>query len=193
MRLLLIAAAIMTVGVAILIINHAFIRQGYNRIVAMPPSTLALKIPAFADGASIPSKFTCDGQKTLSPALEILGVPEGTLSLALIMDDPDVPKQLRPDGLFVHWVLFNMPATTTGIAEGSTAGVVGANGAGANSYTGPCPPPQYEPSEHRYMFKLYALDQMLPLSAGATKEQVEKAMDGHILAQTQYVGKYKRQ
>ncbi|OHB19612.1 MAG: kinase inhibitor, partial [Parcubacteria group bacterium RIFCSPHIGHO2_01_FULL_56_18] len=125
-------------------------------------------------------------------ALSIGGVPEGTKSLALIMDDPDVPKVLRADGVFDHWVLFNIPADTREIPEGGSIGVAGANSAGKNAYAGPCPPPQYEPSEHRYVFKLYALDSELPLQAGATKEEVEKAMEGHILGQTQLVGRYKR-
>ena len=158
----------------------------------MSTSTLTLTSPAFGEGASIPSRFTCDGDRSVSPALVIAGVPEGTKSFALIMDDPDVPKQLHADGVFDHWVLFNIPADTREIREGGSAGVTGANGAGKNAYTGPCPPPQYEPSEHRYIFKLYALDSELPLQAGATKADVEKAMEGHIVAQAQLVGRYKR-
>jgi len=89
-------------------------------------------------------------------------------------------------------VLFNISPDTREIPEGKSVGIAGANGAGKNAYTGPCPPPQYEPSEHRYIFKLYALDSELPLQAGATKEDVEKAMEGHIVAQAQLVGRYKR-
>jgi len=158
----------------------------------MAPSTLTLTSSAFAEGASIPSRFTCDGDRSVSPALSIAGVPEGTKSLALIMDDPDVPKALHADGVFDHWVLFNIPADTREIPEGTSVGVAGANGAGKNAYTGPCPPPQYEPSEHRYVFKLYALDSELALQQGATKADVEKAMEGHIVAQAQLVGRYKR-
>ena len=91
-----------------------------------------------------------------------------------------------------HWILFNMPPQTREIASGVTVGVPGKNGAGANQYTGPCPPPQYEPSEHRYFFKLYALDTELPLAAGASKADVEQAMRGHVIAQTELVGRYKR-
>ncbi len=159
--------------------------------IPMSP-TFTLTSPAFADNASIPPRFTCDGDRSVSPALSIGGVPEGTKSLALIMDDPDVPKVLRADGVFDHWVLFNIPADTREISEGGSVGVAGANSAGKNAYAGPCPPPQYEPSEHRYVFKLYALDSELPLPAGASKADVEKAMEGHILAQTQLVGRYKR-
>ena len=108
------------------------------------------------------------------------------------MDDPDVPKVLRPDGVFDHWTLFNIPSTTTEIPEGGTAGTEGKNGAGNSRYTGPCPPAQYEPSEHRYFFKLYALDTELSLPEGASKADVLKAMEGHVLGQAELIGKYKR-
>lgn len=160
--------------------------------ISMTSSTLTLTSTQFENNASIPARFTCDGDRAVSPALSIEGVPLGTKSLVLIMDDPDVPKVLHADGVFDHWVLFNIPADTREIPEGGSVGVAGANGAGANAYTGPCPPPQYEPSEHRYIFKLYALDAELPLQAGATKADVEKAMSGHILTETQLVGRYKR-
>ncbi|MEK7156632.1 MAG: YbhB/YbcL family Raf kinase inhibitor-like protein [Patescibacteria group bacterium] len=159
---------------------------------SMTTSTFTLTSSAFTDNASIPPQFTCDGDRSVSPALSITGVPEGTKSLALIMDDPDVPKALHADGVFDHWVLFNIPADTREIPEGGSVGVAGANGAGKNAYTGPCPPPQYEPSEHRYIFKLYALDSELALQAGASKADVEKAMEGHIIAETRLTGRYKR-
>ena len=158
----------------------------------MATSTLILTSLAFIANGSIPSKYTCDEDRSLSPPLSIAGVPAGAKSLALIMDDPDVPKQLRPDGVFDHWTLFNIPASTREIPEGGSAGIAGANGAAKNAYTGPCPPPQYEPSEHRYVFTLYALDSMLALQAGASKKEVKAAMQGHILDQTQLTGKYKR-
>ncbi len=156
-------------------------------------STLMLTSPAFENNGKIPSQFTCDAKDPLSPALSISGVPDGTKSLALIMDDPDVPKALKPDGVFDHWILFNIPPATSEIPEGGTMGTVGANGAGKNQYAGPCPPPQYEPSEHRYLFKLYALDTTLSLGTGASKAEVLKAVEGHILAQAELVGRYKRQ
>lgn len=153
----------------------------------------ALTSPAFADGASIPAAYTCDDRRELSPTLAITGTPDDAKSLALIMDDPDVPKALYPDGgEFDHWILFNIPAQTKAIMEGESVGTPGANSAGQNAYTGPCPPPQYDPSEHRYVFTLYALDTDLPLSAGASKAQVLSAMQGHIIAQTQLIGRYKR-
>src|SRR3989338_3749266 len=149
-----------------------------RRKIPTATSPLPLTSSAFAEGASIPSRFTCDGDRSVSPALVIAGVPDGTKSLALIMDDPDVPQALHADGVFDHWVLFNISSQTREIPEGGRVGVGGANGAGKNAYTGPCPPPQYEPSEHRYIFKLYALDSELPLQAGATKADVEKVMEG---------------
>ena len=154
-------------------------------------TTLTLTSPVFEHNALIPSRFTCDGEN-ISPPLSWSEVPEGAKSFALLMDDPDVPKQLRPDGVFDHWTLFNIPPTISGIPEGGTTGIAGANGAGKDEYTGPCPPKQYEPSEHRYFFRLYALDSMLSLGTGAQKADVLKAMEGHILAEAELMGRYKR-
>ena len=155
--------------------------------------TFVLKSTAFANGGSIPSRYTCDGDATRSPPLTIWDPPKGTRSLVLIMDDPDVPKVVRPDAVFDHWVLFNISPGTTEIQEGGTIGTRGANSAGKNVYTGPCPPPQFQPPEHRYFFKLYALDTMLPLQAGASKSDVEKAMQGHVIESTELMGRYSRQ
>jgi Raf kinase inhibitor-like YbhB/YbcL family protein len=154
-------------------------------------TTLVLTSSAFENGTSIPPRFTCDGEQ-VNPPLSISGVPAGAKSLTLIMDDPDVPKALKPDGMFDHWVLFNIPPRTTEIGTAVSVGTAGANGAGKNAYTGPCPPAQYQPNEHRYFFKLYALDRELSLRAGASKADVEKAMQGHIIAETQLLGRYKR-
>ena len=160
------------------------------------PSALTLSSAAFQAAGSIPARFTCDGEK-INPPLSISGVPENAKSLVLIMDDPDVPKALKQDGVFDHWVLFNLPAGRQAfdieegkIPEGATEGI---NSSGKLGYASPCPPAQYEPSEHRYVFKLYALDAERSLSAGASKADVEKAMEGRIIAETQLVGKYKRQ
>jgi len=147
--------------------------------------------PAFEHEGTVPSRFTCDGDN-VSPPLAITGVPEGTQALAIVMDDPDVPKQLRPDGVFDHWVLFNIAPSTGSIEEGASAGVRGANGRGDAKYTGPCPPTQYEPAEHRYFFKLYALDTMLDLPEGSSKQEVLAAMQGHVLEETTLMGRYKR-
>ena len=154
--------------------------------------TLSITSPAFEQNGRIPGKYTCDGNRTISPPLAFSGVPERAKSLALIMDDPDVPKMLHSDGVFDHWILFNIPPATREIAEGASVGIAGANGSGASAYTGPCPPPQYEPSEHRYVFVLYALDSELSLKEGATKKEVLQVMEGHVIQQAQLIGKYKR-
>ena len=154
---------------------------------------MTLTSSAFENSGMIPAKYTCDGDRTINPPLEISGVPETVKSLVLIMDDPDVPKVLHANGVFDHWVVFNMPADTKMIPEGGPVpGIAGANGAKTNAYTGPCPPPQYEPSEHRYIFKLYALSAVLALSAGATKEEVLDALASVKLEETELIGRYSR-
>ena len=155
---------------------------------------------AFKNGGTVPKQYTCDGAG-FNPPLSISGVPEGTQSLALIVDDPDVPKRLKPDGVFDHWVLFNILPGVTEISEnaapGAMPGVRGVNGRGALGYVPPCPPPHYDPSEHRYVFTLYALDEELDLSEGATKEHVLEAIRGraaeHIIEAAQLIGTYRRQ
>ena len=149
---------------------------------------MELSSKAFRHGEKIPLKYTCDGDD-VNPELEIKGVPEKAKSLVLIMDDPDVPKDRRPDGLFVHWVVFNMPPNIKHIAEESTP--IGTLGMGTMrlGYQGPCPPDQ----EHRYFFKLYALDKLLTLKEGADKTEVETAMKGHIVATSELMGRYERQ
>lgn len=152
---------------------------------------MTLTSPVFVHNGTIPKKYTCDGEN-ISPPLSIEGVPEGAQSLALLMDDPDVPKALRPDGMFDHWTLFNIPPEVSEIGEGESPGLAGRNSRGDKKYTGPCPPPQYEPREHRYFFKLYALDARLVLTEGASKAEVKQAMAGHILAHCELVGRYSR-
>jgi len=138
---------------------------------------------AFTEGGSIPGKYTCDGANT-SPPLAFAEIPSGAKSLALVVDDPDAPK-----GTFDHWVVWNIPASTTSVGEGQAPqGVAGKTGFGKPGYGGPCPPN----GEHRYFFKLYALDAMLNLPASSTKGDLEKAMQGHTLGQAQLMGKYKR-
>ena len=153
---------------------------------------MELTSSVFENGGKIPAKYTCDEDRLLSPPLSISGIPESTASLALIMDDPDVRKEKHPSGVFNHWVLFNIPPDTTEILEGRSVGTAGVNGRGEMGYRGPCPPPEYEPSEHRYIFRLYALDEVLNLPSGATKKEVLAAMEGHIIAITEFVGRYRR-
>lgn len=156
---------------------------------------MKLTSSAFSDNGNIPSTYTCDGDKTLSPPLSISGVPEAAKALVLIMDDPDIPEVKKKEyGLsaFDHWILFNIPPETREIPEGGTIGTLGATTRGELKYTGPCPPPEYEPSEHRYVFKLYALSALLALAAGATKKEVLNALAPLKLAETELIGRYSR-
>lgn len=149
---------------------------------------MKLTSPVFQEKGIIPSLYTCEG-KNINPPLEISGVPAQAKSLVLIMDDPDVPKTLRPDGMYDHWVVFNIPPATHKIAENSTPhGIIGKSTNGKNQWVGPCPPDR----EHRYFFKLYALDKLLDLPAGSTKKEVEQAMKGHIIAECQLMGRYEK-
>lgn len=152
--------------------------------------TIKLNSTAFDEGGMIPSQYTCDGQN-VSPPLAWSGLPEGTKTLALICDDPDAPR-----GTWVHWVVYQIPASERGLPENLPARETLDSGArqGTNDfkkpgYGGPCPPS----GTHRYFFKLYALDASLDLASGATKDQLLKAMDTHILAQGQLLARYKRQ
>lgn len=148
-----------------------------------------LKSSAFGNGSSIPSKYTCDGQDT-SPPLSWNDAPSGTKSFALIADDPDAPM-----GTWVHWVVWNVPASASGLGEaldkkaalsdGTKQGVSDFKRPG---YGGPCPPS----GTHRYMFKLYALDTVLDLEQSATKAKLESAMKGHVLGQATLMGTYAR-
>lgn len=142
--------------------------------------------PAFPDGESIPSKYTCEGEE-LSIPLIFDDVPSEAVSLTLLMDDPDVPTSLRKDGMWDHWVVFNIDPKTRTIPEGSSSfGTYGKNTGGKNGYQGPCPPDR----EHRYFLKLYALDCRLSLHEGCSKHDVEMAMEGHILAEAILMGRY---
>jgi Raf kinase inhibitor-like YbhB/YbcL family protein len=150
---------------------------------------MELKSSAFEHGGMIPSRFTCDGED-ISPALEWESLPEGTKSLALICDDPDAPV-----GTWVHWVYYNIPADSKGLPEKvetdenpQCGGSQGRSDFGSIGYGGPCPPG----GTHRYFFKLYALDTILELEPGASKNELLKAMEGHILEQTEFMGKYSR-
>lgn len=152
--------------------------------------TMAFEItsPAFAKGGAIPADFSCDG-RDVSPALAWTEPPAGTQSFALVMDDPDAPM-----GTWVHWVIFNIPASTRNLTEGtatdprlSDGSLQGKTSAGSSGYHGPCPPS----GTHRYFFKLYALDNMLSLSTKADKKELLAAMEGHILANAELMGTFK--
>ncbi len=142
---------------------------------------LKVTSPVFNHKGSIPRKYACDGND-VNPPLKIEGLPEGTESLVLIVDDPDAPM-----GTWDHWVVWNIPPVSE-IEEDSVPGVEGLNDFRRRSYGGPCPPS----GTHRYFFKVYALDTELDLSAGSRKKDVERAMKGHVLARGEIVGLYSR-
>lgn len=150
---------------------------------------MTITSPVFSDESpTIPTIYTCDGE-AISPPLIFQDVPTEAQSLTLLMEDPDIPRTLRPDGMFNHWVVYNLPASTHLLAEAEPVpGMLGKNTRGDLAYRGPCPPDR----EHRYIFTLYALDTMLALDPGAEKETVIAAMQGHILDQAQLVGRYDR-
>lgn len=142
---------------------------------------MKLTSPAFSHQGYIPERFTCEGIE-VNPPLVFEDLPAAAKSLALIMEDPDATI-----GVFVHWVVFDIPVTA-GIKEDSVPGRQGMNNSGSTAYCGPCPPS----GTHRYFFKAFCLDVFLGLSEGISKGQLEKAMQGHILAQAELVGLYKR-
>lgn len=155
--------------------------------------TLSLTSPAFQAGAAIPARYTCDGAN-ISPPLAWSGVPPDAKSLALIVDDPDAPDPAAPQRTWVHWVLYNLPASASGLPEGlhgedfPPGSGEGINDWQQNGYGGPCPPI----GRHRYVHKLYALDRMLPTLVKATKAQLEQAMQGHIIERAELIGLYQR-
>ena len=155
-------------------------------LMAQAASALELSTPAFKQGEKIPSKYTCDAAG-MNPALTFSGVPANTKQLVLTMHDPDVPKTLMPSGNFDHWMVWDIAPTSKGIAEGAGSSM-GMNGTGKAGYIGPCPPDR----EHRYFFRLYAVD--VPLAGQTFKDRaaLEEAMKGHILAQSELMGRYEK-
>jgi len=154
---------------------------------------LALTSSAFSHNGPIPKLYTCQG-KDSSPALAWSGLPEGTKSLALIVDDPDAPDPAAPKMTWVHWVLYNIPVSATGLKEAVAPGALpagtreGTNDWKRTGYGGPCPPV----GRHRYFHKLYALDAVLPDLKNPTKPQLEQAMKGHVLGRVELLGTYQK-
>lgn len=154
---------------------------------------LSLTSPAFEHGQPIPRRYTCEGDD-ISPPLEWSGFPKGTKSLALIVDDPDAPDPAAPKRVWVHWLLYNLPAESTGLAEGASGtdlpagSLEGLNDWKKPGYGGPSPPI----GKHRYFFKLYALDRLLGNLDLPTKRALEQAMTGHVLEQAELVGVYRK-
>ncbi len=159
-------------------------------VEAATPSSMQLTSSAFNQGQPIPAKYTCDA-KDVSPSLQWSGVPSGAKSIVLLVNDPDAPV-----GDWVHWVLFDLPATATSLMEDLPKGqhLPGGGKQGLNDfkrlgYGGPCPPPG---KPHRYFFRIYALDTLLELKPGTTRKEVQQAMQGHVLAQGELMGIYQR-
>ena len=153
---------------------------------------MALTSPSFKEGGEIPRRHTCQGQD-LSPALDWADVPAGARTLALVVDDPDAPDPAAPKTTWVHGVVFDIPATANGLAEGAGAALprgarAGKNDWGRAAWGGPCPPI----GRHRYFFKLFALDTSLPPDDVTTKAELERAMRGHVLASAQLMGTYQK-
>ena len=156
---------------------------------------MALKFSstAFAPNGSIPSKYTCEGAD-ISPPLEWSGMPAGTKSLALIVDDPDAPDPRAPKRTWVHWILYHLPPSASGLPEGVKKTALppgtkeGLNDWKRTGYGGPCPPI----GRHRYFFKLFALDTLVPDLANPSKAQLEKAMQGHVMVQGELIGTYEK-
>jgi len=157
------------------------------------PMAFTLRSSAFEQGASIPRRHTCEGED-VSPALAWSDAPDGTRSFALIVDDPDVPDPRAPKRTWVHWVVYDVPASTQALAENAGAGSLppgaraGKNDWGRPDWGGPCPPV----GRHRYFYNLYALDTELGDLHAPTKAAVERAMEGHVLARAQLMGTYEK-
>lgn len=153
---------------------------------------MSISSPAFAAGTSIPTTYTCQGDR-ISPELDISGVPTGTKSLALIVEDPDAPDPAAPKLIWIHWVLYDLPPNTAKLAKGIKdlpAGTrQGMNNWFRTGYGAPCP--YY--GRHRYFFRLYALDTLLPDLETPNRDALKKAMKGHIIAQTYLIGTYQKQ
>jgi len=154
---------------------------------------MQLTSPSFENQKEIPKQFTCQGED-ISPELQWSGIPDGTKSLILIVDDPDAPDPSNPRMTWVHWVLYNIPTTVTSLSEGIKdtelpEGILqGLNDWKRTGYGGPCPPI----GQHRYFHKLYALDIVLTDLGKPTKEKLEKAMEGHIISKTELIGLYQK-
>jgi Raf kinase inhibitor-like YbhB/YbcL family protein len=182
------------IRVAVLVASPLHLSAGEQPIETGGPTMgLSLTSTAFTHEGAIPARYTCEGDD-LSPPLSWSGLPAGTRSLALIVDDPDAPDPAAPKMIWVHWVLYNLPTSVTGLPEGIDtpdlpAGTLeGLNDWKRTGYGGPCPPI----GRHRYFHKLYALDTVLPDLKDPTKAKLEQAMRGHVLGEAQLVGTYRK-
>jgi Raf kinase inhibitor-like YbhB/YbcL family protein len=178
-------------GLAALLASAAAAAEGDRK--GSPSAAFILESPSFSHQGQIPTRFTCEGAD-LSPALSWSGVPDGTRSLALIVDDPDAPDPRAPKVRWVHWVLYNLPPAPAGLPEGVAEEMLpegarpGLNDWKRTGYGGPCPPI----GRHRYFFDLYALDAVLPDLEEPTRAELERAMEGHVLGVAELIGTYQK-
>lgn len=183
-----ISLAIIIIGI-IFVLTYVYLKNANHNnsqnINQLTPTNMKITIDSFKNGENIPQKYSCDGSN-INPEIKITEIPQKTQSLVLIMDDPDAPM-----GLFTHWVVFNIPASSSiTINENSVPqnSILGLNSANKTSYIGPCPPN----GTHRYYFKIFALDTLLNFEEGIKREELEKVMASHIVDQAQYFGLYQR-
>lgn len=180
-------ALVLALGLSTPELGDAQSREGGS---AMP---FSISSPAFSEGGDIPSRYTCEGAD-VSPPLAFSDLPEGTKSLALIVDDPDAPDPKAPRMTWVHWVLYDLPATAGDLPEGVASDALplgtreGTNDWKRTGYGGPCPPI----GRHRYFHKLYALDTVLEDLGAPTKARLEQAMEGHVIARAELIGTYEK-
>jgi len=190
-------------GVGIIVWIFFIVQPKQTRVPLTPLPELAsttpmfkLTSPAFENNGTIPRRYTCDAEDARPPELLISGAPEGAKSFVLIMEDPDIPdavKQSRGIDTFIHWVFYDIPADAKEIILGATTGGYGITSANGTDYVPPCPPPQYEPREHRYVFTLYALNNStLGFGSAPTAAQARKALAPYLLAETRLIGRYAR-
>ena len=180
-----------TVGAMVYFVPDALVQSSEGG--GTMSSMMELTSVAFENNGMIPAEYTCDGDNQPVP-LSVSGVPEGARSLALVVDDPDIPEEVkvaRGIDVFDHWVLYNINPDTAEITPGS--GAFGLNSAGSAAYTGPCPPSQYEPKEHRYVFTLYALSGSMNFIKAPTKEELLAAIEGQVIQTATLTGRYRRQ
>ncbi len=185
--LLGITTLIVSIGAFVALSNRV---EAPHDVIPNTQSPMTLSSPVFTEGGRIPSKYTCDAEN-INPELHIANVPEGTQSLVLVMDDPDIPESVKKErGVDVidHWVLYNIPPEITVIPEGSAPGTQGLNTRGEAAYRGPCPPDR----EHRYFFRLYALSGTLNFIQTPTLREVEDAAKSMMIEQTTFMGRYER-
>mgnify|MGYP001583116977 CR=1 FL=1 len=171
--------------IVVVVLNEQQSLEQFPEMEIETSNSMKIESSAFQSNGSIPSRYTCDGEG-VNPPLALSGVPSNTQSLVLIVDDPDASQ-----GTFDHWVAWNFSPVIAEITEGATMegdAIIGKNSANGNAYFPPCPPS----GEHRYFFKLYALDVGLDLPVSSTKVDVERAMEGHMLDSAELIGRYKR-